>query len=375
MQRMSGLYGSAAAARLTETEMRIPTLRLFRAVPQTPPYHGEGYLLHHHILRMLTILEAIDAGESLIDIEEFARSFYWKDIVHLSNEAKDMLPLLMSFVILHDIGKADRLSFSAEKGSEAEASGLHLALFASEKDRLLVINWARLIEAEEEGMTPQRVSEELFERYGLRVHYNGHERYALSKEYTHVFDSVFSILQVAEDDRELVRMAIRHHMQVIHIFSRRSAPNRLLAFERMAVKRGLDPARFLSLLLLSATLDAVLGSEQIKDGKPVFDGTILFHLLMSEHAALPIRKAARDEEERLRRIRTQKEILESSGLVGEELYAMLSVAVGRERGEVKRAIVALIAGEKTSYDFGYHEMTIRRRVKEAQALLTKEGLL
>lgn len=375
MKRIERRYGAQADAHLSVFEELIPEFRLFHEVPQTPPYHAEGYLLRHHLLRMFTVLEAISDGESFIGIEEFARSLYKKDIAHLTIEAKEMVPLLIAFTVLHDIGKADRLSFEAEKASEAEASGLHLARFASEKDRRLVIDWARLIEAEDANMTPAAVAHELQERYGIRVHYHGHERYALTKAHAHLFDAVFDHLKMASRDRELVRLAIRHHMQVIHIFSRRSAPNRLLAYERMAVKQGLDPARFLTLLILVAMLDAVLGSAQIKGGKPYFDDDIVLNLLISEHAALPIRKAARDEEERLRIIRRKKAAMQEAGLNGEALYTLLDISFGRERGEVKRAVDALIAGETTTYDFGYHEIEIRRRVKNVQEILTKEGLV
>ncbi|MEK9155528.1 MAG: hypothetical protein AAB839_02670, partial [Patescibacteria group bacterium] len=102
----------------------ISRLARLRTTPQTPPKHTEGPWVSDHVLRMLTVIDAIANGFSVQESEEAGSDPIITLALHdAENAARESPALFRAYALIHDIAKPDRLLLVANPGSAGEKEG------------------------------------------------------------------------------------------------------------------------------------------------------------------------------------------------------------------------------------------------------------
>jgi hypothetical protein len=315
----------------------------FRTIPQSPPYHAEGVMVIDHVHRLLQAIEAIVAGARLLQIEELARERDLHDaIIEIEEIIRENAATLSAFAVLHDLAKAQTLSFSAPEGSQGAAEGFATERLSSDQ---LAIQYGKLVRRHELQLTdtqPWNVAIDFYKSYQIQVHYDGHAKAGVSEEYEEARTAVEDLYRLTARDRGLLRYLIRYHIDVLELFTGGVNPAKYEALMARASKQGFDADDVLDLQAAVLLLDACLGSLRYDDGQLVISFAPFLAMLRSEPEAAPARTARREERKRKAEKKTFRRLLTDHELDAETVIETLQLPIGKERGDVIQAIHAAV---------------------------------
>lgn len=369
--------------RVLTTETRVRAGKLFarlaaaaspltrlQTTPQTPPYHAEGDFVADHVKRILSGLDALEHGESLAEVEEFAREKdYLLEFYDLEQTLKTQSAWLVAYAVCHDLAKAESLWFEAAPGSKGEAEGF-VSKTPHEATAPEKVRYDKLKRAHEVAGS----SLSFYADYQIVVHYSDHARRAASDEYASTREAVLNELDVPLSKAKLLTELIRCHMEVIHGFKQGPDPVKYRALAAVAERIGLNVAVFLDLLPACLFLDAVLGSLVYEEGEPKADLHLLLNLFKSEREVMPARHAAREQALKRGRKAALNEALALAKIDANSVFELLKTPYGPVRGEVMARVHHLIRDPNSPADFGEQTEELRQRARVAHKLVNEQHL-
>ncbi|MFZ2681629.1 MAG: hypothetical protein WAZ14_00835 [Patescibacteria group bacterium] len=361
----------ARAERLWDHLVKVASpLGGLRLTPQSPPHHAESDLVSGHVLRMLACVEAFSAGQSLAQIEDFARDkVFALEFQALETTLASDGAFLAAYAACHDLGKIDTVMFQAEPGSLGEAEG-----FANPAEKLATDADKTRYDKLRRAHQAKDAAESFFATYKITVHYGDHARAGASDTYASTRQAVLDFLQVSDTHTRLLAELIRAHMEAIRAFAQGPDAVRYQALAGVAAKAGLNVPVFLDLLPAVVFLDAVLGSLSTSDGTPVAETEVIFNLFRSEREAMPERHAAREAAARRGHKHAVQEILTEVGLEAQAIFTLLQTPYGPVRGQVMAQVYAMIRNPDAQADFGEHTAFLKERARLAYAKLRQARL-
>lgn len=356
---------------LKQAENKVPALKLYRTTPQTAPWHVEGPMVADGIIRMLAGVFAIVEGADLRQVEELARHKALAfEINELSEIIKENAATLQAYCLVHDIAKPATLSFEAPMGSLGETEGFsqHKYRVSAQATEAEVIIYHKLIKAfhtEHPDLNNQELTAKFYDKYEIRTHYFDHDKRGASREYLDAREAISDMLRLEVRDRALLTFLIRNHIDVFTFFSRGANPKKYQLMTARAVKADFDPDDALDLMLAAAFLDSSLGAVNYRDQKFSVDLNSTIHMLISEEETSTYRKDKRRERAAQKHKQVLKDSLLRANLSPEEVFLLLEVSFGPERGRVMDKIYSLIEDGGT-IDFGSKTSQMAPKIKKAR---------
>lgn len=371
-RRAHGVFEGAIA--------QLPELVRYRMTPQTPPHHAEGPNVAYHVERILACVLAIEDGEHVSDIEELSRNHDDRlAIQELEDVIRQHAAFFKVFALVHDAAKPDTVSFSAPESSKGAAEGFlqHAKRSESTATPKEIARFDKIIRAfaaSRPNDTPEEISIAFFHEYAVSAHYDDHDRKGAGPQFELMRVAAMDLFGVEASFHKLLAEIIWNHIDAIRFFDDEIAPAKYAFLEARARKLGLNPDVFLTFLSAAVLLDAVLGSLGYENGKLQPNVAPILHLFASEREAVPVRNATRIAVEERQRKQAIKEVLAQAKLSAEDIFALIPVSLGPERGEVVHAVYDVIRGKTTSYAFQKHFEEIERRASIARIELARRGL-
>ncbi len=345
---------------------KVAVVGKFFTTPQTPPHHAEGPYLSDHIKRILATISAIDMGASLAQVEEFAREKDWLlEFQKIEETIRANSAFLSAYAVLHDIAKPKVITFSSTTVGEVSPVGT-IEVF----DKRF-----RAFAAAHGALTGKILVTQFFKQFGIRAHYEGHERLAASDSYAEARQQVLTFFNLPLSHAKLLNELVRCHLDVIHSFQKGADQAQYRVLERLPDKQGLNANLFLELVPSALFLDDIAGSlVYTTDQKFASQITSLTNFFKAERSVQPLH-----HEERLRqalrgRKQAVKYILSEAKLDPETVFALLVTPIGPIRGQVMEQIYELITHPDGDYDFGPHTNDLKKRATLAKRLLIERGL-
>lgn len=341
-----------------------------KVAPQTPPFHAEGVFVADHVKRILAGLDALEHGESLAEVEEFAREKdYLLEFFELEQTLRSYTAWLVAYAVCHDVAKAESLWFEAATGSKGEAEGF-LSKVPHEASAPEKARYDKLRRAHEASGS----SVSFYDEYQIVVHYPDHARRGASDEYASTREAVLNELGVSLSMAKLLTELIRCHMEVINSFKQGPDAVKYKALAAVAERVGLNVTVFLDLLPACLFLDAVLGSLVYVNGSYKAQLDLILNLFRSEREARPDRHLAREQALKRGRKAALNEALSTAKIDANSVFELLKTPYGPVRGEVMARIHDLIRDPGRKADFGEHTDELRQRARVAQKLVNDQNL-
>lgn len=281
--------------------------------PQSGPYHTEGPAVRDHIIRALSGLFALAAGDvQLLDVEEWrAGKEYEGFFLRLNETLTREKVFLAAYILAHDIGKKD----------------------VAQEDAL---GW----------------------------HYHGHAAKGAEVGYAPFREACLRVCAGKSSEAKMLRELVRLHMDMIYVMQAEKEQALLLFAKSLAKKQGINAERFMALLPATYCIDALLGSLSVHEASFQTAGHLIFFAReeyrvfpeLREHDARV--KARNEKRNRLARYR-------AAGLDYDEWFVILHTPHGKERGEVAAILDRFIRGVEEPNDVRYvgsaHAQELRRR--------------
>lgn len=356
-------------------EQAIPDLAVWHKVPQGGKWHCEGPKLADHVGRILSAIYAIGEGASLLDIEEFARDKSFElDILHLEATIRGHQEFLSAFAVVHDIGKSSTCFFDASPDSNGAKEGF----LVRQKDKLNKASdiecqrydkLCRAYAAKHPNVSAIDVMVGFYEASGIAVHYLGHETLGAQPQFSSIRESALKLVGLSGSHHKMLAELIRHHIDVIHSFTKQADRQKYEVMAARAGQAGLNVNLYLDLMLAVAFLDAVAGSVGVDKGKPVAQTVLVLNILRAEREALPRRHLEREEAAARAKKQAYKDALASVGLDGESVFNLLNTPLGPERGTVMAEVMSALHDPSYIPDFGAQTSEILRRTALARERL------
>ncbi len=357
---------------LVRAEENVPEIRLYRTTPQSPPWHSEGPFVADHVKRILVGLFAITDGEDLLDVEELARNKHHRaELTEMQETIREHAGTLEAFALVHDIAKPTTLSFDAPSGSRGEAEGYRQidrrdVSVASDRDRATYRKLLEAMAAQKPHLSRSELAAQFFDKYEIATHYYGHDRLGASDQFLAAREAVSDRYRIPDRDRALLTWMIRNHIDALAFFKGGANPEKFNLLLARADKQGLDADDALDLLLAAAFLDTAIGGVVYREGRFSVDLDVMWNFLGSEELAAEGRRGKRRERELLQKRKACRAMLQEVGLGAEEVFTLLDIPFGPERGEVIKKIKAALQDQGAAFDFPQRQDEVRARITEAQ---------
>jgi len=352
--------------------------------PQSPHYHAEGPILHHHLRLMLMVLYSVAEGKiSLLDIEEFRRmKEYEGEIKELEQTIREKAGLLEVFVLCHDAGKWPSVFFSAPKGSRGERLGFDMDIMfkwdefgacerAKFRDKYIELfdEFVR----EHPGESMESLEAQFYLYYGIRVHYPGHERVIHTPVYRNLIERVGTAHSLSCQNVVLLEDLICHHQvgeQFVEV-----RPEGIKKLVHFAQAHGYDSDDFIDLLQAVVFLDTVCSSKRLAPHGTWRDPSVIINFLRSEHEYQPLRRQKKELERedgaKCKRNRLFREV----GLDGVALMDLFDMEAGVQFGKVMRRVHNAIDGKEDMPEFPNNKIKceIKTRIAHYYSLVFEQG--
>jgi hypothetical protein len=358
---------------LSEATIHEFGISLFARTPQSAPYHTEGPFLQQHIERMLTVLFAIEDGESLLAIEELAAKKEWHtQIEGLEHCLQEHAATMRAYCLLHDLAKTDVFTIAAPEGSKGMNVGFSLisqkmSQRDRERQRDLYQKYVQHFSIEQQLDVSKELAARFYDAYELRVHYPKHAQVGGSAEYKESYHAIGEWLRMREQDIDVLRWLTRQHIDVIAAFQSGPDVHAYEVFAGRAEKAGLDVHEAMELLLATVFLDACMGSLRYEHGRFSVELNIVFHFFESERQVAPRRLERRTQKAEKKKKRAFKNLLQESDLLGNAVFSLLEIPFGPERGAVMEQIHAYVRGDIDRMSDQYRSEELLFRLKRARA--------
>ncbi|RMD50808.1 hypothetical protein D6827_03300 [Candidatus Parcubacteria bacterium] len=364
----------AARDSIYEVEAKVPVIALYRTLPQSPPWHSEGSVLMDHVERMLVALYAIAREDfSILSLDEFASIHDLEpDFYIIQDIIRENFATLSAFIFLHDIGKQDTIIFNAPKGSLGASEGF----FKDSKipKNVLLDTYLKLVKVlmAEKNTDAVKTSVLFYEKYQIRVHYPRHAQLSAGEKYKKERQIISDHFRLIDRDREMLQLMIRFHIDAIDFFKNGIQPEKIDVMLARAGKRFIDGDDFLDVLAAALLLDTVFGSIEYKNGEFAVNMDPFLNFLRSEQLAVPHRANNR----RIRFNKKQKDfyksVLQKAGLELNNLFSVLNIKPGPQRGDVALLVEKIIKNEADIKDFNFNNQDIKNKLLAARDLYFKE---
>ncbi len=350
-------YLNAAEDIFLSVSQKVPEVGLCRRTPQSAPWHTEGPTVADGIVRMLAAILAIVDGETLFDVEEFkSHKDLFLEIKEMEETIRERAATLEAYSCIHDIAKPKVVTFSAPPGSRGEREGFTSGRQPktedqTEHDMALYLKLFRAFEAKHTNLNKSELMAAFYDEYEISIHYWGHAGLGASDEFLEAREAVADFFRLTETDRVLLTFMTRYHMDVLDFF--KISPNEK-KFELMvsrANKFGLDGDDALDAMLAATFLDSTVGSLVYQDNDYLVRTEAIFNWLYSEQRAVPLRRLRRAEAASRAQKKKIMQVLAEAKLSPEEVFELLEVGIGPERGRVMEEIYALVQDRTRTIDF------------------------
>jgi len=366
---------------MKETTENYPILTDVFASPQSADKHAEGPLLEDHVRKILMALYALVEGRfSLLEIEEFQRmKGYEGEFEELEEMIKERAAFFKVFALVHDIGKAATVSFSAPEGSKGAEHGFSQSLsvgwddFAGDQRyeaRKKYDDLYATFAVEHPGQDPKVTQAEFFREYQISVSNHGHARAIFEPELNKVVRSLATDNRLPENDIDLLEELIAAHMDPARRFWKKSDPKDYQSLVEYSSGIGQDADDFLDLLQAETFLDKVCGSWKLSAGGYWHCYDVLVNFMRAEHDYAPARRADAEERRAKRELEKQREVYRQVGLDGDSLQDLLAIVPGPDFGKLLDAIQGAITRPELMPDLNSDvRPEVAKRIIEARKIL------
>ncbi len=380
MERMLDDEGRARAHAVFEgAAAQIPEFMRYRMTPQTPPYHAEGATLAAHVERVLAAVLAIEEGASVLDIEEFARETVLRHaFLDLEATIRTHAAFWKVFALVHDIAKPDRVVFTADPALRGAAEGFaarggeHPP--ASPQTLARYDKLVRAFAAAHPRLAPDALAGAFFDAYGIRAHYDDHDRKGAGPEYAGVRAAALALFGVDPAFHKLLAEVIWGHIDALGYFQGGADAVKYAALAARGRKVGLNADVYLTYAAAAMLLDTALGSTGYDRGRAMALAMPLVNMLRAEQEAMPLRNATRLAALERGRKLAVREVLDAAKLAPEQVFALVPAPLGPVRGEIMRGVTSLIRGHDSEFAFGRALPELSARAAQARDLLRERGL-
>ncbi|MFH1315682.1 MAG: hypothetical protein ABIH67_04800, partial [Candidatus Uhrbacteria bacterium] len=312
---------------IKETTKNFPILTDIFASPQSANKHAEGPLLEDHVRKILMTLYALVEGRfSLLEVEEFRRmKGYEGEFEELEETIKERAGMFKVYALIHDIGKAATISFSAPEGSKGAEYGFAQSVaigwddFAGDQRfsaRKKYDDLYATFAVNRSGQDQKVIQAEFFREFQISISNHGHARLIFAPELNKVVRALAKENRLPENDIDLLEELIAVHMDTAHYFWGKADPQDYAHFVEYSAGIGQDADDFLDLLQAAAFLDKVCGSWKLSAGGYWHSCEILTNFLQAEHDYAPWRREAAEERRAKRELEKRREIYRQVGLDG-----------------------------------------------------------
>ncbi len=364
-------YQNQAEDLFEDLSNKSPEIKLLDGIPQTPPWHTEGFFVSDHIKRMLTGIFAILDGVSLFEIEEFvSKKTIGLEIEILEFTIKENVNTFLAFVFSHDIAKSDTLAFGAESGSKGEVEGFKINKKSfinpsSDQEIVLYKKLLRVVQVSHPELNDHEILSRFFDENEISAHYYNHAIVGASSKYSNFRKKIAEYFNLTDRQVGLVRFLTRYHMNSV-----RSEKDYKLLMAR-ARKIGFDGADVADLFIAQEFLDSSIGCLRYVDGRFSIDLSSVFDFIKFEKLTESSRVMQKKKEYELLNKRALKKVLKQFKLDGDSIFELLNIPFGPDREGIMDDIRDLVLLKKESVNFGIATIEIEKRIKRARDFLTK----
>ncbi|MFA5947167.1 MAG: hypothetical protein WC813_04055 [Patescibacteria group bacterium] len=329
--------GERARKIVAELAKKLPEVQKLVDCSQTPPHHAEGPTVESHLVRILSVLFAIQSSTS-------------RPLASISSAT-----LMDRRVLASGTGPSSIEEFAREKTLSAEWTSLFSTIATNEKFL------SAYVMAHDLGKPECVKTDELG-----RVHYLGHDRVGASPAFAYAREAILKYFELPSSSAKLLTELIRLHMDIITTFTASPSAAEFRAFAALAGRAGLNKDLFLDLAPVCLFLDAVAGSLHSDGRTKSHDLTPLLNWYRAEREAMPERHEAREAGEKKASKMAVKKAYADAHLSPEEIFELLGTPIGPIRGEIMKKIDELVKNPDTKVDFGEHTAEIRRRASNVK---------
>lgn len=311
--------------------------------PQTPPFHAEGPFVSDHVRRILTTIFAVTEEQfHFIDIEEVrGMKGYEGEWDEMEEVIKEYPNVCILFALCHDAAKGACMYMRAMPGSKAEQYGFRQTSGVEQKQYR---QWFAEEAARDAQATPQQIQARVYDTFGIRAHYPGHDRRMSAPEFASLFDRLCKAYELTPRDRSMLNDIIARHLRPLADFTHDANPARMEPYAALARDRGYDEDDFFDLFQTMLFLDAVAGSQRYDRGRWFSDLTVVANFLRAEHDWAPWKRqqrmAAREEQKQKQRQIWLREV----GLDGTGLMEVVKMQPGPALGKLLQQVQAAVLG-------------------------------
>lgn len=356
-----------------KASQKSESISKLKRIPQSAPWHIEGRFASDGVVRMLAGIYAIQDGAHLLHIEELARhKILEAEVEELNQIICENAATLQTFALVHDIAKAETLSFDSPEGSLGEREGFfkhkhRKSLYAGEQEIELYNKLFRAFEVANQDLNESELVAEFYDKYEIKTHYFDHAKIGASDKYFEDREKISDMLRLGEYDRRMLTFLVRNHMEIFSYFSGGANPKKYELLVHRSHKAGFDADDALDLMLASSFLDSAIGSVAYIDQKFLVDTKPVINMMLSEEQVAGHRRELRREEKRVSKQRILKDALLKSNLSPDEVFLILEVPFGKERGDIMKKIYDLVE-EGGTIDFGDKTKEIAERIEKARQI-------
>jgi hypothetical protein len=370
-----------ADQQIEQVRTKYPLLADAYDSPQSADKHAEGPFVQDHIMMMLSGFYALVEGRyGLLEIEEFARlKGYELEIEEMEQMIKERAAFFKAFILVHDIGKAATVSFSAPEGSLGAELGFGKDMAAAwdtatGDDRFVARKEYEDLYAgfadEHQDQKPRAIQAGFYKKYQISVSNHRHARVVFDSGLLEVIHSVADENRLTEDDRDLLVELVAAHMDPLHAFWRKPSVQAYQTLIDYSNKIGRDADDFLDLLQAATFLDVVAGTVQLTARGYWHFTDVLVNFLKSEHDWMPMRREQALIKKEQRQAKQKQLVYKQVGLDGDSLMELLKMTPGPEFGKLLQQIQSAV--EQTEMIPDLDESTrkeVSKRIIEARTLL------
>ena len=370
---------------LREARGKYPILADAFDTPQSADKHAEGPVLEDHLRKMLMALYALVEGRfSLSDIEEFARMRgYEGEFEELEETIKERAAFFKAFCIVHDIGKAATISFSAPLGSRGAEEGFGNGFAAAWDDfqgddrfvaRKEYEDLYAGFAAERSGLTPREIQADFFKTYQISISNHRHARVIFAPHLLEVIRSVGEDYRLPENDIDLLVELVAAHMDPLHKFWAKSDAKQYDHLVEYANRIGRDADDFLDLLQAGVFLDVVCGTVQLSAQGYWHYSDVLVNFMKSEHDWMPERRAEAERRQATRLVEQKRAVYREVGLDGDSLMDLLGMTPGPDFGKLLREVQGAVDRPEMMPDLSSESrQEVSKRIVEARKKILRFG--
>ena len=316
--------------------------------PQSADSQAEGSEVRDHLRLMLqTVFAVLDEKLHIGDIEELRRLKDFKgELDEIEEIIKEKIASLEVFVLAHDLGKPEVVTFSARDESFKHQDPLSRAWqHGGRADSIK--NYKKVFKdfsKKHPNLSNQEIHHQFFIEQQISISYHGYAKQIAHPDRREILNKLAAEHRLTPEDAEDIFHAILLHEHVLESFGREANVAVYNYLMNYCTKHGRDADDFLDLFLAILFIEAC-ASPRFGVKGIYFDLSAVINFLTAEREFAPWKKEERLKRRKDKKLKVERVYLRQAGLDGDSLMKLLKMKPSPAFGGLLAQVHAFARGE------------------------------